>query len=108
MSKPRMEKQPGGGALLRPTHKKDSPYVSPASLKMKSICRAKSVAPRMAKTTRLVFDRDNAMKVAADLMALAHDTKGDGEYIITAMNIRGGPGRRQVNVVKRLFKKPHA
>jgi len=102
--KANMEKQPWGGALLRPKRNQSSKNISPASVRLKSICRAKVVYPRMAKTTGLVLDRENAIQLATGLLALAHDTKGEGEFVITAMNVRGGPGRRQVNVVKRIKK----
>ena len=87
---------------MRPKRNGSSRNISPASVRLKSICRAKAVHPRMAKATTLVLDRENAIQLAAGLLAVAYDTKGDGDYYITAMNMRGGVGRRQVNVTKRI------
>lgn len=92
--------------MLRPERNQSSKNISAASVRMKSNCRAKVVYPRMAKTTALVLDRENAVRLASNLLALAHDTKGEGDYVITAMNVRGGPGRKQVSIVKRIKRQP--
>lgn len=103
-SKPRLEKQPGGGFLLRPERNQSSNKVSAASVRMKSNCRAKVIYPRMAKMTSITLDRENAIRLASNILALAHDTRGEGDYVITGMNMRGGPGRKQVSITKTIKK----
>lgn len=83
--------------------KDGSKTLTAASTKLKSNCRARAVDPRSAKTVRITLDRQNAVKLATQLLVLAEDER-EGSIQIVGMNIRGKPGSRQLGAIKRVRK----